>query len=79
MSYFVANLSEQKPDTYRVLKRLGDFSNTSWIIEGSKHVAYKSHSDLRRNKVHAFYTVENGHLKRDKYRTAMHQIREMFR
>jgi hypothetical protein len=33
---------------------------------------------LRRNKVHAFYTVQDGILRRDKYRTAMHQIREMF-
>ena len=33
----------------------------------------------RLNKVHAFYTVRDGCLVRDKYRTAMHQIREMFK
>jgi hypothetical protein len=78
MSYFVANLTDSQPKTYRVLKRLGDFRYASWVIEGSHHVAFKSHSDLRRNKVHAFYTVQDGILRRDKYRTAMHQIREMF-
>lgn len=80
MSYFIANLNtqEERPPLYRKLRRLSDFQNTSWVIEGSHHVAFKSHSDLRRNKIHAFYTVQNGSLRRDKYRTAMHQIREMF-
>lgn len=78
--YYLANYEEHRaPSTYKHLKRLSDFRNTSWRVEGSKHVVYKCHRDVRLNKVHAFYTVKDGVLVRDKYRTAMYQIREMFR
>lgn len=78
--YYLANYEEHRaPSTYKHLKRLSDFRNSSRRIEGSKHVVYKCHRDVRLNKIHAFYTVKDGALVRDKYRTAMHQIREMFR
>jgi len=78
--YYLAKYEERNaPLTYKNLKRLSDFRNSSWRVEGSKHVVYKSHRDVRLNKVHAFYTVKDGCLVRDKYRTAMHQIREMFK
>jgi hypothetical protein len=82
--YYLANFEKRHGPHYMPLRRLSDFRNDSWrvdedIIEGSKHVVYKSHRDVRRNKIHAFYTVKDGVLVRDKYRTAMYQIREMFR
>ena len=78
--YYLANYEEHRaPKTYKNLKRLSDYRNKDQRIEGSKHVVYKCHRDVRLNKIHAFYTVKNGCLVRDKYRTAMHQIREMFK
>ena len=83
--YYLANYEEERaPSIYKHLKRLSDFRISSRRvvfenIEGSKYAVYKSHRDVRLNKVHAFYTVKDGVLVRDKYRTAMYQIREMFR
>jgi hypothetical protein len=42
-------------------------------------VVFKSFEKFERNQPHAFYVVQDGVLKRNKYRTAMYQIQEMFR
>lgn len=81
MSYFIASADEHPYPfahaAFQRVQKLGDFSSRE--RDGDAMVVFTSFEKFERNQPHAFYVVQDGVLKRNKYRTAMHQIREMFR
>jgi hypothetical protein len=81
MSYFIASADEHPYPfahaAFQRVQKLGDFSDIE--RDGSTMVVFTSFEKFERNKPHAFYVVQDGVLKRNKYRTAMHQIKEMFK
>ena len=62
---------------YVITNRLSDFKASN--IDGREYVVYQSELQLRHGKPLAFYKSQGGKLVRNKYRTAITQIREMFR
>ena len=81
MSYFIASADDHPYPfahaQFQCVQKLGDFSSRE--RDGDAMVVFTSFEKFERNKPHAFYVVQDGVLKRNKYRTAMHQIKEMFK
>lgn len=84
MSYYIGRLRDGAVPAdcnglrhYEIRKRLGDFSVR--LPDGVEFVVYKSESDLRIQKPHGFYKSQGGKLRRNKYLTAITELRELLK
>ena len=62
---------------YDIKDRLGDYKAP--LLDGCEFIVYRGWKNLAVEKPYAFYKSKGGKLKRDKYRTSITQIREMFK
>jgi hypothetical protein len=62
---------------YHRKNRLGDYKAP--LLDGCEFVVYRGLKNLQLEKPYAFYRSKGGKLKRDKYRTSITLIREMFK
>jgi hypothetical protein len=62
---------------YHIKDRLGDYKAP--LLDGCEFVVYRGLKNLQLEKPYAFYRSKGGKLKRDKYRTSITLIREMFK
>lgn len=60
-----------------MLKRLGDIKR-HLVDEGATYRVYRSRTDYNLGRVHGIYVVQDGRLVRDKRRTALRHIHELF-
>ena len=84
MSYYIGRLRDGAVPAdynglqrYEIRKRLGDFSAS--LLDGVEYVVYRSMDDLRIQKPHGFYKSQGGKLKRNKYLTAITELRELLK
>lgn len=84
MSYYIAKIrngvipaDSMGLQRYDIKRRLGDYKAP--LVNDLEFVVYRGLKNLQFEKPYAFYRSQGGKLKRDKYRTAITQIREMFK
>ena len=84
MKYYIAKIrngvipaDHMGLQTYQIKHRLGDYKAP--LLDDMEFVVYRGLKNLQFEKPYAFYKSKGGKLKRDKYRTSITQIREMFK